>query len=152
MHLTDEQLIHVTNEEMEHNWKKYHFGRCICCGNGYDKDDWRWERTMFEEEHGYDAWEGMYCKAVNEQEHEVNGVCFECADEIMKRPEECDRCGYEDVAWCMSNGCEKGQRRLEHYADCYVEEKPSMFLQTLKSKAKPKPKRKIKLVVVDSFD
>ena len=122
MHLTDEQLIHVTNEEMEHNWKKYHFGRCICCGNGYDKDDWRWERTMFEEEHGYDAWEGMYCKAVNEQEHEGNGVCFECADEIMKRPEEVH------------------------------EEKPSMFLQTLKSKAKPKPKRKIKLVVVSSFD
>ena len=27
--------------------------------------------------------------------------------------EECDRCGYADVSWCMSNGCDKGQRRLE---------------------------------------
>jgi len=31
--------------------------------------------------------------------------------------EECDVCGYEDVAWCQSNGCEKGQRRLEYYLE-----------------------------------
>jgi len=27
--------------------------------------------------------------------------------------EECDRCGFEDVSWCQSNGCDKGKRRLE---------------------------------------
>ena len=31
--------------------------------------------------------------------------------------EECDVCGYEDGAWCQSNGCEKGQRRLEYYLE-----------------------------------
>ena len=80
--------VYTTDEDsqsIERTWQKHYFGRCICCGNGYDKDDWRWERTMFEEEYGYDEWEKMYNVAINEQQHEGNGVCFECADEIMKK-------------------------------------------------------------------
>ena len=38
---------------------------------------------MFEEEYGYDEWENMYNVAF--KSHEGNGVCFECADEIMKK-------------------------------------------------------------------
>ena len=40
--------------------------------------------------------------------------------------EECDRCGYEDVSWCMSNGCDKGKQRLEHYEEVGIIKKKKL--------------------------
>ena len=36
-------------------------------------------------------------------------------EEIEQHKEDlkCDRCGHDDIGWCMSNGCDKGQRRIE---------------------------------------
>lgn len=82
-----ETICTTTEMDMEINWEQYCFGRCIISGNCYDKEDWRNERTMFEEKFGYDAWEEMYLVAINQQEHEGNGVCFDCAEEIMEEIE-----------------------------------------------------------------
>ena len=75
----------ITEIEMEHNWQKYHYGRCILCGEGFKKDDWRFERIIFEDQYGEDPliWEYMETEAWTNQSHEGNGVCYCCASDVM---------------------------------------------------------------------
>ena len=37
-------LCIITEHEMNVNWKKYAYGRCVQCTNLFDKEDWRFEK------------------------------------------------------------------------------------------------------------
>lgn len=66
--------------EMELNWKNHYYGRCILCGNCYDKDAWRNEYDMFSMNvtDDYDELEHIEALCWTNQAHEGNGICYDC--------------------------------------------------------------------------
>eukprot|EP01052_Picozoa_sp_SAG31_P053967 SAG31_NODE_14102_length_827_cov_0.949176_1_plen_149_part_00 len=69
-------------------WKDHVYGKCYCCGEGYSKDDWRFQATMFEE-----ANEGVYHMEIVDlfleknktilEDVDGNGLCSSCAQEVF---------------------------------------------------------------------
>jgi len=51
------------------------------------------------------------------ESYEARTECLECMKLAQEEEEEevtpCDRCPCKDISWCMSNGCDKGKRRIE---------------------------------------
>jgi hypothetical protein len=73
--------------EMEVNWRKLYYGRCIECGQGWeDKEEWRNEYDLFSFNvtDDIDIIEKCEMVAWNNQQHEGNGVCYQCLCEIHK--------------------------------------------------------------------
>ena len=77
-------LCMITEYEMNKNWKKYYYGRCVECGNGYDKEDWRFEKQKFNYKFPDTDFEEIGCIAYDNQQQEGNGICFKCACEIKE--------------------------------------------------------------------
>tara|TARA_R110000772_G_scaffold29766_1_gene74202 strand:- start:1186 stop:1422 length:237 start_codon:yes stop_codon:yes gene_type:complete len=75
------------HECIECDWTKWYYGRCNGCGNGFNKDEWRSQRTMWEDLYNntpinYDMIIDYF---INDGfNHEGNGVCLECSSELMK--------------------------------------------------------------------
>ena len=72
----------ITEHEMNLNWKKYAYGRCVQCTNLFDKEDWRFQRESFEYKYPDIDWNEIECLAYDNQQAEGNGVCYKCACEL----------------------------------------------------------------------
>ena len=70
---------------IENNWKKYYYGRCLGCGNGFNKDLWKGEYALFIDNYLESLWDDVIFFYNNEGfNHEGNGVCFSCASEYIE--------------------------------------------------------------------
>ena len=77
-----------TIDESRQAWQDHVYGKCYCCGEGYSKDDWRFQATMFEDEN-----EGvqhldmvtLFLKNNKSIEEDVdgNGLCCSCAQDTF---------------------------------------------------------------------
>ncbi len=68
----------------ECNWTKWFYGRCMGCGNGYNKDDWKDQRGIWEDIYEGDVtWDMIVDYYTNDGfNHEGNGVCYSCATDF----------------------------------------------------------------------
>ena len=69
----------------ECDWVKWYYGRCNGCGNCFNKDDWIFQRTLWEEKYSTQTNIELYFEN-DGYNHNGNGVCFECVNEFCESP------------------------------------------------------------------
>tara|TARA_R100000322_G_scaffold151325_1_gene108662 strand:- start:311 stop:1360 length:1050 start_codon:yes stop_codon:yes gene_type:complete len=85
-HLLDNMTDCQECEECD--WKKWYFGRCTGCGNGFNKDEWKDQRARWEDLYPNNDWDQIIDYFNNDGfNHEGNGVCFNCASEYSDNVE-----------------------------------------------------------------
>ena len=68
---------------MNCNWNEFYYGRCYGCGNSYNKDDWKSQRYLYENNYDYD-FNLIIDYFINEGfNFEGNGVCFSCSSNLI---------------------------------------------------------------------
>jgi hypothetical protein len=83
--------------ESRQAWKEHVYGKCYACGEGYSKDDWRFQASMFEDENEGVQHLDMVCLFLKnnrsiEEDVDGNGLCCSCTQDTLDDCEPCAEC------------------------------------------------------------